>query len=63
MAGPAFVDLLQFVEGDVEVLKFRALDGRQLEEFVVAEVQPFEIWEDILVAEHITGFYFVFSEI
>ena len=52
MTSPSFVYLFKFVTTDVEVVKFGALESWPLGEFVVGDIEPFEVGESFFHFEN-----------
>ena len=52
MTSPSFVYLFKFVTTDVEVVKFGALESWPLGEFVVRDIEPFEVGESFFHFEN-----------
>ncbi len=51
VARPALVDLLQAVEGDVEIFELWQLEGRPFCELVTLDIEPAQALELILIGE------------
>ena len=51
MATPALIDFLNFIEGNIEVFKFRALECCQFVEFVITEIEVLKIKKALLIGK------------
>lgn len=63
MTLPTFIDFLNLVEGDIEVLQFWQLKGGEFVKFIVGEVEIFQVEEGFFITKDRNVLDFILSKV
>ena len=63
MSGPTFINFLQLIERDVEVLELWAFESCKISELVVAEVEIFKVHKAVFICKNTDVLDFILAQV